>query len=82
MSPLRLFTALEWECFTHATNAFLADITATPVGGASHSGLIGINPFAAASIILIVAFFVLLKADDPAKTRNQLKHREIVDTHY
>ncbi|MHA2145871.1 MAG: MFS transporter [Candidatus Thorarchaeota archaeon] len=48
---------------------FLADITATPVEGASHSGLIGILPFIVASIILIIAFFVLLKADDPVKER-------------
>jgi MFS family permease len=47
----------------------LADITATPVEGASHSGLIGVFPFMAASLILIVAFFVLLKADDPVKER-------------
>ncbi len=48
---------------------FLADITATPVEGASHSGLIGIFPFVVASFILIIAFFVLLKADDPARER-------------
>jgi MFS family permease len=47
----------------------LADITATPVPGAPHSGLIGIIPFIVASMILIVAFFVLLRADDPAKDR-------------
>lgn len=50
---------------------FLADITATPVEGASHSGLIGIVPFLAASIILIIAFFVLLKADDPIRERGE-----------
>ena len=50
---------------------FLADVTATPVEGASHSGLIGVVPFVVASIILIVAFFVLLKADDPVRRRNQ-----------
>ncbi len=49
---------------------FLADITATPVEGASHSGLIGFIPFSVASIILIVAFFFLLRADDPVKDRN------------
>jgi len=43
---------------------FLADIT-------SHSGLIGALPFAVASVILIVAFFVLLKAADPVRDRNQ-----------
>ncbi|OLS28414.1 MAG: Inner membrane transport protein YajR [Candidatus Thorarchaeota archaeon AB_25] len=50
---------------------FLADITATPVAGATHSGLIGMFPFVVASIILIVAFFVLLRADDPVKDRVQ-----------
>ena len=50
---------------------FLADITATPVEGASHSGLIGVLPFVIASVVLIVAFFVLLKADDPVRKRNQ-----------
>ncbi len=50
---------------------YLADLTATPVEGASHSGLIGAIPFVVASIILIVAFFVLLKADDPVRDRNQ-----------
>ncbi|TET10150.1 MAG: MFS transporter, partial [Candidatus Thorarchaeota archaeon] len=50
---------------------FLADITATPVVGESHSGLIGILPFLVASIILIVAFFVLLRADDPVRDRIQ-----------
>ncbi|MHA1944001.1 MAG: MFS transporter [Candidatus Thorarchaeota archaeon] len=48
---------------------FLADITATPVEGASHSGLIGIVPFVMASIILVVAFFVILRADDPVRDR-------------
>ncbi|MHA1422496.1 MAG: MFS transporter [Candidatus Thorarchaeota archaeon] len=48
---------------------FLADITATPVEGADHSGLIGIVPFVIASIILVIAFFVLLKADDPARQK-------------
>jgi len=50
---------------------FLADITATPVVGATHSGLIGIFPFIVASIILVTAFFVLLKADDPVRDRKQ-----------
>jgi DHA1 family multidrug resistance protein-like MFS transporter len=48
---------------------FLADVTATPVEGATHSGLIGMIPFMVASIILVVAFFVLLKADDPVLKR-------------
>lgn len=50
---------------------FLADATATPVPGNPHSGLIGMFPFVVAAIILIVAFFVLLKAEDPAKDRSQ-----------
>jgi len=50
---------------------FIADLTATPVGGEPHSGLIGMFPFLIASIILIVAFFVLLRADDPARDRRQ-----------
>ena len=51
---------------------FLADVTATPVAGASHSGLIGAFPFVVASIILIAAFVMLLKADDPVKDNNQV----------
>jgi MFS family permease len=46
---------------------FLADVTAIPVEGATHSGLIGIIPFMVTSIILIIAFLVLLKAEDPAR---------------
>jgi MFS family permease len=52
---------------------FLADITAIPVEGASHSGLIGFIPFAVASIILIIALFLLMRADDPVKDRIQNK---------
>lgn len=52
---------------------FLADMTATPVVGASHSGLIGVFPFVVASIFLIVAFLVLLRADDPVRDRNHVK---------
>ena len=48
---------------------FLADLTAVPVEGASHSGLITIVPFIVASFILIIAFFLLLKAKDPVKKR-------------
>ena len=50
---------------------FVADLTATPVEGASHSGLIGMLPFLVASLFLIAAFFALLKADDPVRDRNQ-----------
>ena len=52
---------------------FLADITATPVVGASHSGLIGMFPFLVASILLIVTFFILLRAADPVRDRNHMK---------
>jgi len=48
---------------------FLADLTAVPVEGASHSGLITIIPFIVASFILIIAFILLLKAEDPVKER-------------
>ena len=57
---------------------FIADLTATPVPGATHSGLIGILPFLVASIILIVAFFVLLRADDPARTKRQTREKGII----
>lgn len=50
---------------------FIADLTAIPVVGESHSGLIGMFPFLIASIILIIAFFVLLRASDPARDRRQ-----------
>ncbi len=52
---------------------FLADITATPVVGASHSGLIEVFPFLVAAILLIVTFFILLRADDPVRDRNHVK---------
>ena len=51
---------------------FLADVTATPVVGESHSGLIGVFPFAVASIFLVAAFLMLLKADDPVKANKQI----------
>lgn len=44
---------------------FVADQTATPVPGASHSGLIGIEPFVLAALILAAAFLGLLKVRDP-----------------
>ncbi len=52
---------------------FLADLTATPVPGEPHSGLIGFFPFLFASVLLIVAVFVLAEADDPAKDMNREK---------
>ncbi|NHJ14140.1 MAG: MFS transporter [Candidatus Thorarchaeota archaeon] len=45
----------------------LADMTAIPVEGASHSGLIGVLPFALAAILLVVAAITLVKARDPVK---------------
>jgi DHA1 family multidrug resistance protein-like MFS transporter len=48
---------------------YLADITATPVPGETHSGLIGLLPFAAASIILVLAGLSLLRARDPIRER-------------
>jgi len=50
---------------------FVADLTATPVIGETHSGLIGIFPFWVTSIILIVAFIILLRANDPVRDRVQ-----------
>jgi hypothetical protein len=49
---------------------YLADITATPVVGETHSGLISIMPFAAAAILLVTAGLTLLKARDPIRERN------------
>jgi len=46
---------------------FVADITATPVPGASHSGLIEMAPFVLASFILMIALLVLIRARDPAR---------------
>jgi len=48
---------------------FLADMTAIPVSGAEHSGLITIEPFAVACILLLLAGISLLKADDPARKK-------------
>ncbi len=50
---------------------FVADLTATSVSGETHSGLIGIFPFLLTSIILVAAFLVLLKAEDPVRDRKQ-----------
>jgi DHA1 family multidrug resistance protein-like MFS transporter len=52
---------------------YLADITATPVVGETHSGLIGMQPFAAAAIILVMAGLSLLRAHDPIKERIEQK---------
>ncbi|MHA2209943.1 MAG: MFS transporter [Candidatus Thorarchaeota archaeon] len=57
---------------------FLADITATPAVGEPHSGLIGVFPFAASTIILIAAFLLLLKAEDPVKERIRFQQNKQV----
>jgi DHA1 family multidrug resistance protein-like MFS transporter len=57
---------------------FVADLTATPVVGEPHSGLIGMFPFMVASVILVAAFFVLLRADDPVRDR---KRNQTVNNH-
>ena len=48
---------------------FVADLTATPVPGASHSGLIEMAPFVLASVILMIALLVLVRARDPAREK-------------
>ena len=50
---------------------YLADITATPVPGETHAGLIGMFPFAVASVILVAAGLTLLRGADPAKERRR-----------
>jgi len=52
---------------------YLADITATPVVGETHSGLISTIPFTAAAIILVIAGLTLLRARDPIRERNAQK---------
>jgi len=49
---------------------FVADLTSTPVPGASHSGLIEIYPFIVAAFLLLFAFLALMKARDPARERS------------
>jgi len=49
---------------------YLADRTATPVVGETHSGLIGAVPFIAAAIILVIAGLSLLTARDPIREGN------------
>lgn len=51
---------------------YLADITATPVAGESHSGLIGSFPFVVAAIILMAAGLMLLRNSDPVKLRKSV----------
>jgi len=50
---------------------YIADRTAIPVVGATHSGLIGVLPFVAASLILVTAGLSLLKAHDPMRKKTQ-----------
>jgi DHA1 family multidrug resistance protein-like MFS transporter len=57
---------------------YLADITATHVVGETHSGLIGVLPFAVASLILVVAGLSLLRAIDPVRSKNAAHH---IDAH-
>ncbi|PNX52896.1 MAG: hypothetical protein BV458_07260 [Thermoplasmata archaeon M9B2D] len=52
---------------------YLADITATPVPGETHSGLISGIPFIAAAILLVTAGLTLLTAYDPIRGRNAQK---------
>ncbi|MBN2230679.1 MAG: MFS transporter [Candidatus Thorarchaeota archaeon] len=56
---------------------YIADITAIPVVGAEHSGLIGMIPFAVASILLLLASLLLLKADDPVRKKITIE-KEVV----
>jgi DHA1 family multidrug resistance protein-like MFS transporter len=58
---------------------YLADITATPVVGEAHSGLISMLPFAAASIILVMAGLSLLRAHDPIREANNQKKHELFE---
>ena len=58
---------------------YVADITATQVVGAEHSGLIGLEPFAVACVLLIISGLLLLKADDPARQKRFVKKAE--ETH-
>lgn len=46
---------------------YLADVTATTVPSASHSGLIGVVPFVVATLMLVIAGLTLFKAEDPAR---------------
>ncbi len=55
---------------------YLADLTATQVSGAEHSGLIGIEPFAVACILLVIASLLLLKADDPVRQKRSAEKVE------
>jgi DHA1 family multidrug resistance protein-like MFS transporter len=50
---------------------YLADISGTPVYGAKYiTKQIGLVPFAFASVVMVVAGLVLLKAEDPVRSRN------------
>jgi MFS family permease len=56
---------------------YLADLTATPVVGETHSGLIGLVPFAVASIILFVSGFILLRGRDPVRDRRASREEDV-----
>jgi DHA1 family multidrug resistance protein-like MFS transporter len=61
---------------------YLADITATPVVGETHSGLIGMQPFAAAAIILVMAGLSLLRAHDPIKEGKSKKKNDTLEQNH
>jgi MFS family permease len=61
---------------------YLADITATPVVGETHSGLIGMQPFAAAAIILVMAGLSLLRAHDPIKEGKGQKKNDTLEQNH
>lgn len=58
---------------------YLADMTATPVSGETHSGLISVVPFIAAAIILLIAGVTLLTARDPIRDGNARKKIGILE---
>ncbi|MFW9908370.1 MAG: MFS transporter [Candidatus Thorarchaeota archaeon] len=58
---------------------YLADMTATPVSGETHSGLISVVPFIAAAIILLIAGLTLLTARDPIRDGNARKKIGILE---
>lgn len=47
---------------------FLVDLTTTPIGGTEGTGLIAIEPFVMASILLLFAGLLLFRADDPTRS--------------
>ena len=57
---------------------FVADLTAIPVPGESHQGLITIDPFLVTGIILLLALLTIWRARDPAKERSK-NNRKVPD---